>query len=203
MKVKAEFPMNLASRCFSTARWIALSLLAFSPLSARAQSCQTSSDLEEPARAAITAAGQRYFGMVAKGDAASLRQNAIPSLASDFSGIETTIKDHQQDLASAQGTVKSPFLLDGTTPVPSAEFFCGVFNKTGQTSNSAVFYLDDLPAGKYGVVLLDATSPKGRTMVSLFLQQTGTDWKLAGLNFKDAQVAGHATDWSLPRSRES
>jgi len=202
MKVKAELPMNLASRCFSTARWIALSVLAFSPLSARAQSCQTSSDLEEPARAAITAAGQRYFGMAAKGDAASLRQNAIPSLASDFSGIETTIKDHQQDLASAQGTVKSAFLLDGTTPVPHAEFFCGVFNKTGQTSNSAVFYLDNLPAGKYAVVLLDATSAKSRTMVSLILQQAANDWKLSGLYIKAAQIAGHDSDWFLARARE-
>ena len=97
---------------------IALSLLAYLPLSARAQSCQTSSDLEEAPKAAITAAGQRFFDMAAKGDVASLRQNAIPSLAADFSGIETTVKDHQPDLAGAQGTVKSVFLLDGTTPVP-------------------------------------------------------------------------------------
>ena len=158
--------------------------------------------MEEAPRAAITAAGQRYYGMAARGDVASLRQNSIPSLASDFSGIEATVKDHQPDLAGAQGTVKSVFLLDGTTPVPHAEFFCGVFGKTGQTTNSAVFYLDNLPAGKYGVVLLDATSAKGRTMVSLILQQAGSDWKLGGLYIKAAQVAGHDSEWFLARARE-
>jgi hypothetical protein len=182
--------------------WIVLAVLAFSPLSTHAQSCQTSADLEDATRAAITSVGQRYFDMAAKGDAASLRQNAIPSLASDFSGIETTVKDHQPELAGAQGTVKSAFLLDGTTPAPHAEFYCGVFGKTGQTANSAVFYLDNLPAGKYAVVLLDGTTAKGRTMVSLILQQAGTDWKLGGLYIKSAEAAGHDSTWFLARARE-
>jgi len=194
--------MNLMSRRLSPVLWIAMCLFAFSPLSARSQSCQTSADLEDAPRAAITAAGQRYYGMAARGDVTSLRQNAIPSLASDFAGIETSVKDSQQDLSGAQGTMKSVFLLDGTTPVPHAEFFCGVFGKTGQTTNSAVFYLDNLPAGKYGVVLLDATSPMGRTMVSLILQQAGSDWKLGGLYIKAAQVAGHDSEWFLTRARE-
>jgi hypothetical protein len=200
MKVKAEF-MNPMSRSL-LGFCVALSVVAFSPLSTRAQSCQTSADLEDAPRAALTAAGQRYYGMAARGDVASLRQNAVPSLASDFSGIEATVKDHQQDLAGAQGAVKSVFLLDGMTPVPHAEFYCGVFGKSGQTSSSAVFYLDNLASGKYGVVLLDATSAKGRTMVSLILQQAGTDWKLGGLYIKPAQVAGHDSAWFLSLARE-
>lgn len=194
--------MNSTSSRLNLGFWIALSCLAFSPLSVRAQSCQTSSDLEEGPRTAITAAGQHLFNMAAKGDVASLRQNAIPSLAADFSGIETTVKDHQQDLAGAQGLVKAVFLLDGTTPVPHAEFYCGVFGKNGQTTGSAVFYFDNLPAGKYGVVLMDATSAKGKMMVSLILQQAGTDWKLGGLYMKPAQVGGHDSDWFLARARE-
>ena len=87
MKVKAEFKMNLARR-LTSALWIALSALALSPLSARAQSCQTSSDLDDATRNAVTSAGQRYFGLAARGDVASMRQNSIPSLASDFGGIE-------------------------------------------------------------------------------------------------------------------
>ncbi len=195
--------MNRMSRWLYLAFGIALSsFLAFSPLNARAQSCQTSADLEDAARTALTAAGQHYFDVVAKGDVASLRQNAIPSLAADFSGIETTVKDHQPDFAGAPGTVKTVFLLDGTTPVAHAEFYCGVFGKNGQTAGSAVFYFDNLPAGKYGVVLLDATSAKGRLMVSIILQQAGTDWKLGGLYVKAAQVAGHDSDWFLARARE-
>ena len=189
--------MNLARSLFP-ALWLAL---AFGPLQASAQNCQTSSDLDDATRNAITAAGQRLFGMATKGDTASLRQVSIPNLASDFSGIEGTVKEHERDLAAAQATVKGVFLLDGSTPSPHAEFYCGVFGKSGQTANSAVFYLDNLPAGKYSLVLLDANSPQGRTLFSEILQQEGTDWKLAGLYVKSAQVAGHDSDWFLARAR--
>lgn len=204
MNPRSDRTSRLRSCTSGAALWIACAILAASPVTARAQRCQTAGDLDDAARVGITAAGQRYFGLAAKADVASLRQNAIPSLASDFSGIETTVKDHQSDLAGAQGTVKSVFLLEteGTTPTPHAEFYCGVFGKNGQTAGSAVFYLDNLAPGKYGVVLLDANASKGRTMFSVILQQAGTDWKLGGLYVKSAQVAGHDIDWFLARARE-
>jgi hypothetical protein len=186
-------------------RWtVALAALAFFPVNAPAQSCQTSSELDDATRTAITTTGQRYFDMASKGDSASLRQNAIPSLASDFSAIENLVKERQSDLVGGQATVKSAFLLDaqGAAPTPHTEFLCGVFGKNGQTSNSAAFYLDNLPPSKYAVVLLDANSAKGRTMFSEVLQQTGPDWKLGGLYVKAAQVGGHDSDWFLARARE-
>src|SRR5271156_3551010 len=64
-----------------------------------AENCTTASDIEPATRSALLAAGQHYFDFIAKGDSASLRQNVIPSLASDFSGIETTVKDNQSALA--------------------------------------------------------------------------------------------------------
>lgn len=184
--------------------WLALFLIPFLPWTADAQTCQTSGELDAATRTAITAAAQKYFGMAQAGDAASLRQNAIPSLASDFAGIEGTVKEHQPDLTAAQSTLKSSFLLDasGVAPIPHAEFYCGVFGKNGQTANSAAFYLDNLPAGKYAVALLEATSAKGKTMFSEILQQTGSDWKLGGLYIKPAQIAGHDSDWFLTRARE-
>lgn len=197
--------MTTASRkAMLSAPLIVLLALAVSSEIAAGQTCQTSAELDDASRTALANAGQRYFGMAAHDDAASLRQNAIPSLASDFSAIETTLKDHQQDLAGAQAIVKSSFLLDasGVAPNPHAEFYCGVFGKNGQTSNSAAFYLDNLPPGKYAVVLLDATSAKGRTMFSEVLQQVGTDWKLGGLYIKAAQIGGHDSDWFLARARD-
>ena len=186
-----------------SALWIALSALALFSTNLAAQTCQTSAELDDATRTAITSAGQRYFDMAARGDAASLRQNSIPSLAADFTGIEATLKDHQQDLAGSQGTVKASFLLDATSATdPHEEFYCGVFGKNGQTANSAAFYLDNLPPAKYAVVLLDATSAKGRTMFSEILEQTGTDWKLGGLYVKSAQLGGHDSDWFLTRARE-
>jgi len=149
--------------------WTTLTALAGLASLVHAQTCQISGDLDDATRSAITAAAQRYFDMASKGDAAALRQTAIPSLASDFSGIETTVKDHQQDLAGAQPTVKALFLLDaeGTVAIPHAEFYCGVFGKNGQTSGSAVFYFDNLPPGKYAVIIFDATSPQARTNLSV------------------------------------
>jgi len=204
MKVKAERTKESPRpRPGVASIWTGLVLLACATGCASAQNCQTSSDLDDATRTAITAAGQRYFDMAAKGDTASLRQSSIASLASDFSSIEATVKDHQPDLSSAQAIVKSLFLLEaeGSAPLPHAEFYCGVFGKSGQTANSAVFSLDNLPPGKYDIVIFDANSPKGRSSFSLILQETGTDRKLGGLYIKSTQVAGHDTDWFIARAR--
>ncbi len=179
-------------------------LFSLSATSIQAQTCQTSSDMDAATRTALTNAGQRYFDMAAKGDAASLKQNAIPSLASSFAGIENLVKERQPDLSGAQPTIKGIFLLDNEqgTANARAEFYCGVFGKNGQTATSSAFYLDNLPPAKYAVVLIDATSSKGRTMFSEVLQQMGTDWKVGGLYIKPAQIGGHDSDWFLNQARQ-
>lgn len=202
MKEKAQQIMKLTGRtCGSAFLFI---LLVSSSRNGVAQSCQTTGDLDDASQTTITTAAQRYFDLAAKGDIAALRQGAIPSLAASFSAAEATVKNRQQDLAGAHATVRSFFLLEaeGATPIPHAEFYCGVFGKNGQTSNSAVFNLENLPPGKYAVVILDATSPSARTSFSVILQQAGTDWKLGDLYIAPAQVAGHDGDWFLARARE-
>ncbi|HVR27048.1 MAG TPA: hypothetical protein VMU26_27455, partial [Candidatus Polarisedimenticolia bacterium] len=81
-----------------------------------AETCTTSSDMEPATRTALVSASQRYYDFLAKGDSTSMRQSAIPSLAADFSGIETTVKDNQSALAGSKATARPPFLLeaDGT-----------------------------------------------------------------------------------------
>jgi len=179
-------------------------LLTVLPPIAGAQTCQTASDMDATVRTAIANAADRYFGMAVRGDSLSLRQNSIPSLASDFTGVQNVIKEHQQDLAGAQANIKSSFLLNAEDAVPNqrAEFYCGVFNRNGQTANSAAFYLENLAPGKYAAVLLDANSPKGRTMFSEILQQAGNEWKLGGLYIKSAQITGHDSDWFLNQARQ-
>jgi len=196
--------MGPVSRCFDLLYGMAIVLLALLPGNAGAQTCQTANDMDPALRTAITNAGLRYFEMAVKGDTVSLRQSAIPSLASDFGGVQTTIQDHQPGMAGAQPSVTSFFLLNAedATPNQRSEFYCGVFNKNGQTANSAAFYLENLPPGKYAIVLIDANSVKGRTMFSEVLQQTGNDWKLGGLYIKSAQVAGHDSDWFLAQARQ-
>lgn len=189
---------NLARAC------AVLVLFAFLAASAQAENCLTAGDMDSATRAALTSAAVRYFDMVARGDAASLRQNAIPGLAADFSGIEATVKDHQAALAGSKAAARPPFLLEaeGTAPIPHAEFFCGVFGRNGQTGDSAAFYLNGLSPGKYGVVILDAPIAKGPYMVSLILQLLGSDWKVGGLYIKAAQLAGHDSNWFIARAHD-
>lgn len=168
-----------------------------------AQTCFTASDMDEPTRAALVNSAKRYFDMAARGDAAVLRQNSIPSVASDFSGIETVVKDNQANLSGAQATPRPPFLLkiEGTAPVAHAEFLCGVFGKVGQTADSAVFEIPNLQPGNYGIVILDVPTAKQTYAVSFVLQQEGKDWKLGGFYVKEAQISGHDGNWFVDRAR--
>jgi hypothetical protein len=204
--VKSRFSGKVSSRIRRErlACYLALALLALSASSLLADTCVTANEMDAGTRAALTSVGQRYFALVANGDAAALRQSAIPSLTGDFSAIETTIKDNQPALAGAKGTPRPPILLDadGAAPKPHAEFFCGVFGSNGQTSDSAVFYLNDLASGKYGVTILDAASAKGPYTVSFIVQQVGSDWKLGGLYIKAGQSAGHESGWYITRARD-
>jgi hypothetical protein len=179
-------------------------LLAFTASHARAESCLTATDMDAATRTALTNADLRYFDMIARGDAASLRQSVISSLAADFSGIEATIKENQSALSGSKAVARPPFLLEaqGTATIAHAEFLCGIFGKNGQTSDSAEFYLNGLPPGKYAVVILDSPTAKGPYMVSLILQQIGPDWKLGGLYIKSGQLGGHDSNWFITRAHE-
>jgi len=178
--------------------------LALFPELVRAQSCQTSGELDDATRTSINTAGQRTFELAAKGDVASLRQNSIPSLSADFSAVESRVKEHQQSLAGAQATVNATFLLDasGSNPISHAEFLCGVFGKNGQTANSAAFNFDNLPAGKYAVVILEVNPGSGKTSFAVMLQQAGKEWKLGNLFIVPSTIGGHDSAWFLARARE-
>jgi hypothetical protein len=133
--------------------------------------------MDASVRTELEAAASRYFDMSARGDASALKQNSIPSVATSFAGIEAAVRENQAAFAGAKATVRSPFLLtaEGPEPLPRAEFLCGVFGKTGQTKDSAVFVLNNLPPGKYGVTILDVSGghdPQIQTL-TLILQQTG------------------------------
>jgi hypothetical protein len=181
-----------------------LVLLVFSASSLLAESCRTASDLDDATRNSLTSTSLRYFDLIAKGDSASLRAAAIPSVAGNFSGIEAVVKDNQPALAGSRATARSPFLLEveGTAPIARAEFLCGVFGSKGQTGGSAVFYLNNLSPGKYAVVTLDASSSKGAYTLSLILEQQSSDWKLGGLYIKASRVGGHDSDWFIARAKD-
>jgi hypothetical protein len=184
-------------------RWLWLLLVA---TSAHAQICQSAADMDAPVRAGLEAAAKHYFEMAARGDTAALKQSSIAAVGGSFSGIEAAVKENQAAFTGATAVVRPPFLLtaDGPSPLPRAEFLCGVFGPSGQTKDSAVFVLNNLPPGKYGVTILDVSSghnadPKTLTFV---LQQSGADWKLAGFYAKSSQAAGHDAAWFIQRAHD-
>jgi hypothetical protein len=187
-----------------TAKWLPALLISLSAIAAPAQTCLTRSDMDEATEAGLVTTAKRFYDMAARADSASLRQNAITSLASNFSGIENAVKENQANLAGVQAVPRPPFLLkaEGTAPLQRAEFLCGVFGANGQTRDSAVFVIPNLPPGNYGIVTLDAASPQGAYTVSFVLQQQGGDWRLGGFYVRLAQVAGHDGNWFTERARE-
>src|SRR6202048_244155 len=190
-------PRNINLRWFTSC--VGLALWLFLVGRAEGETCFTPNDMAQATRSALTTSGQRYYDLVARGDSATLRQSAIPAVASDFSGFEATVKDNQPAFVGAKGAPRPPFLLDaqGTAPLAHAEFFCGVFGSRGQTADSAVFYLNNLPPGKYGIVIFDVPSSKGAHTVSFILQQQGNDWKMGDLYIKSSQIAGHKLTWFI------
>jgi len=172
-------------------------------LAAGAQTCLDANDMDVPTRSALETTAKRYFELAAHGDAATLKQNSIASLAATFSGVETAVKDNQENLSGGQPTVRSPYLLkvEGSAPLERAEFLCGVFGKSGQTSGSAEFVIPNLPQGTYGEVTLDVAGAKGSYMVSFVLQQQGADWKMGGFYVKAAQINGHDAAWFAEKAR--
>ena len=155
-------------------------------------------------RTALETAAQRYFEMSARGDVAALQQNSIASVAASFAGIEAAVKENQAAFTGAKATLRPPFLLtaDGPGPLARAEFLCGVFGPSGQTKDSAVFVLNNLPPGKYGVTILDVNGGQDPRTLAFVLQQSGADWKLAGFYAKAAQASGHDAAWFAQKARD-
>ena len=180
----------------------AVLLLAATNLNA--QTCLAAGDMEEATKTALLNTAQSYYDSIARGDSATLRQNAIAGIAADFSGIETAVKDNQSDLSSTKPVARPPFLLqaEGSAPLERAEFLCGVFGAHGQTADSRVFVIPNLPPGNYGFVTQDVSAAKGAYTVSYVLQQQGSAWKLGGLYIKPSQVGGHDGNWFATRARE-
>lgn len=183
---------------------IALGLWCALPVSLTAQSCFTAGDMEEATHVALVSTAKRYFEMASRGDSEALRQNAIAGVATDFAGIETAVKENQANFAGIQAVPRPPFLLkvEGQELLERGEFLCGVFGPRGQTADSAVFMLNSLPPGNYGVVILDVSTAKGPYTLSFVLQQQGSDWKLGGFYVKIIQAGGHDGAWFADRARE-
>ncbi|HEX4484634.1 MAG TPA: hypothetical protein VH088_00100 [Terriglobales bacterium] len=181
---------------------VMLTLVLHTPL--HAQTCLGAADMDAASRTALTDTGQRFFGMVSSGDVVALRLNTIASLAANYAGIEAAVKDNQPTLSGGKATVRPPFLLkmEANGSGERAEFLCGVFGANGQTADSTVFVIPNLPPGNYAVVILDVGTGKGPYTVSFVLQQEGGVWKLGGYYVKAVQSKGHDGLWFSEQAKQ-
>jgi len=179
---------------------LACGLLAPAVASASAV-CETASEMDQSMRSALETTARGYFALAAKGDLAALRQASIPAVANDFGGIEAAVNENKDNFASAQVSVRPPFLLDAAdnhAPLARAEFFCGIYNSPDRVG----FVIPNLPSGTYGFVTLDLATRKGPYMVSMVLEQQSNAWKLAGYYVRQASFAGRDAQWFWDKARE-
>src|SRR5262249_4777035 len=89
----------------------AMVLLGLS-IAAPAETCSDVRDMDPATRGSLENAALQMFGSLSRGDAATLRQSAIPSLASNFSGVESAINANKSMLTSSQASVRATYLLE-------------------------------------------------------------------------------------------
>jgi hypothetical protein len=186
------------TRSLSTLAFV-LALVCAGPR-AGAQTCLTTGDMDLATRNAVESAARQYFGYAATGDAASLRSYAIPSLAGNFGGIERAVAENRDAFAGQQPSVHSTYLLDasgGPATLENATFLCGVFN----SENSLAFSIPNLPAGRYALIILEASGQRGSYWLSLVLQQLNGSWRLAGFYPKQRRVGDKGPGWFLTQAR--
>lgn len=165
-----------------------------------AQECNSGSDLDPATKTALNNVAQQYFQMAASGNVAALQQNSIPAVANDFGGIQTAINDNKGNFGTSS-TVIGTYELDapGTTTYPRAEFYCGIFNSPERVG----FVLNNLPPGRYALVIMRAEGGKQPITVSLVLQQDSSQqWKLAGFYARPTSLSGHDAQWYLTQARQ-
>jgi len=119
--------------------------------------------------------------LAAHGDAASLRQDAMPP-GNKFFGHRSRDPRNRPTWRPQARRLASHSLLkaDGTEPLARAEFLCGVLGRQGQTRRQRGL-LSQSAAGQLRVVTMDATFHPGR--LYRFLRDCSSrvgDWKLGG-----------------------
>ena len=141
--------------------------------------------------------------MAARGDSAALRQNAITSLASNFSGIENAVKENQANLSGIQ-PVPRPLCAQGRGHGAAGASRVSVRRVWGARADSRQRGLCDSQSatGQLRHRHSRCGFAQGAYTVSFVLQQQGSDWKLGGFYAKPTQIAGHDGNWFADRARE-
>jgi len=190
--------MPLKNRLFKVV--VFASALAIAP-SLWAETCSTSTEMDQATKETLRSTAVQDFQLIASDNAAGLAQVSTPDISGNLAGLQQLLDSSKADLAGSTASARNTFLLDATGGQPvlqKAEFYCGVFNSPLKIG----FTLNNLPAGKYGLVIMDVTGSKVPYFYSVLLKQDGAQWRVAGLFPKDRQIAGHDAQWYWQQARD-
>ena len=203
--------MEIFERCFQSLfgqgkrRWplFALALAgSMSIPSAYAASCMTASQMTAAQRETLSSIAQSMIGQVQSGDVQGLRAATIPPVAADFTGIANSAQTLKPLIQQAKLTVDNLYAFEtaqGPAGSEGMQFFCSPPN----SNMMVVLNFNNLPAGKYAMVILHATGVQQPQQISLVLAQTeGDRWKLAGFFNKPMLTAGHDGIWYWTQARD-
>ena len=173
-------------------------LLIMALSTASAEECKLASDMDAGTRSALDNTAQNLYQMAAGGNANGMAQASIPGIAANVAAIQAALNDHKADFGTS-ATVRNTYELDapGNGPIANAEFFCGIFNSPQRVS----FEVPNLPAGRYGLVIMDAHDGKEPMWVSFMLMQSGAQWQMAGFYPRPGSLLGHDGGWYLNQAR--
>ncbi|HTW49033.1 MAG TPA: hypothetical protein VMD92_13865 [Acidobacteriaceae bacterium] len=183
----------------------ALALAGTLAVSAWGDSCLTQSQMTAAQREQVANAARMLVSDAQNGDLQGLRDDTLPSVAANFSGIANSAQTLRPLIAQAAITVDAVFSFDAAQPAAGAQsaqasqFFC---TPSGSTF-TVVLNFSALPPGKYALAIVHATGVPKPQQVSLILAQTPMEqWKLAGFFSKPLMLAGQNGVWYWSRARE-
>lgn len=167
---------------------------------AAAETCSTASEMDAATKSALQQSAAQLFSAAASGNVQSLLRNSIPEIAGNAGGVEGVLNEHRANLAGATASPRNTYLLEagGNAPLERAEFFCGVFNSPAKVG----FTLQNLPAGRYGLVILDVQNSKMPYFYSFLLRQEGGAWKMAALFPRNRQLNGRDAQFYWQQARD-
>lgn len=165
-----------------------------------ATSCTTQAEMSAPDRNALAAAGQGLATAVVQQDLGTLQSALLPAVAAQWDGIRQAVEYNAPVVKGGQAQLRSIYALDATslTAPADTEFFCSSAN----ASMTVTITLQQLPPGKYAVVLADAAgAPQAGQMAFILGMQAGA-WKLGGVFIRPGALEGHDGVWYWYQARQ-
>ncbi len=167
---------------------------AFSAASLTAQQCTTQSQMQPAERDILAQAATSFATLVQGNDAVAVKQQTIPQVAQDFTGIADAIATTAPHLQGATLRPSTLWLLDASknTAAQDTQFFCNLNRSQAETS----FAIPALPPGRYALAIVDAKRASAPWQLAMLLRQSAAgNWQLAGFFPRATTAAGHDGLW--------